>query len=253
MTLNWADKRRVVLLSVTGAALVLLVAAVTIAVMYETPSCMDGKQNQDERGIDCGGSCAYLCAADVAPPRVTFARPLQYATGRADAVAYIENRNDDAEAKSARYTIEIRGEDNLLLAEKEGVMDLPARSIVPVFVPSLYQGSGVASRAFLSFAEPVLWSAAKEQALQPLIEKVELEAGTRPRVTANVRNASPSSLYNVRAIATIFDSEGTVIAASQTIVRLVPAQGSAQAVFTWSEPFPAEAAKVEVVSVPQIP
>lgn len=253
MALNWADKRRALLLTGVGVVFVLIVAATLIAVMYETPSCMDAKQNQDETGIDCGGSCMYLCVSDTDEPRVNFVRPLQNGAGRADVIAYVENRNISAQVKGARFTVELYGADNLLLAQKEGVLDLPARSIVPIFLPGLYQGTGIASRAFISFDEPLRFSRATDGAAALLVENVALLPGAQPRVTANLRNSSARPFYNVRVIATIFNAEGTAIAASQTVVREVPALGTAAAVFTWSEPFAGEPARVEVLQVPLIP
>lgn len=47
-----------------GAIFVLIIFSLIYAfykIFYAQPSCFDGKQNQDEEGIDCGGPCAKIC------------------------------------------------------------------------------------------------------------------------------------------------------------------------------------------------
>ncbi|KND47960.1 MAG: hypothetical protein AB199_04255 [Parcubacteria bacterium C7867-004] len=240
MNLNWADRRRFWLLGTAAVVFLLLVVGVGIAVMYETPSCMDKKLNQDETGVDCGGSCAYLCSADAEAPRVNFVRGIQNKQGRVDVIAFIENRNESAEAVRAGYTIEVRGEDNLVLAERTGTIDLPARTISPVFIPSIYQGTGVATRTFLTFMEPVKFSRAKER-VAPSVQNITLVPGDRPRLTATLKNSSAETIYNQKVVATIFStSDNTAVGASQTVVREIPAQGTSEVVFTWNEPFGVE-------------
>ena len=253
MTLTWADKRR---FYVIGGAVLIGMALLTvfvISIIYEAPSCLDQKLNQDETGIDCGGSCAYLCAHEVQEPRVTFARTIENGSGRTDVIAYIENRNQNAEAKDARYTVEVFDEAGTLLGTKEGMIDLPARSTVSLFVPGIYQGLGAAPRAFVSFADDTKWRNARGGENAITVTQADLVLGDKPRVNAVLSNISPTAIYNKTVIATVFDQEGVAIAASQTVVREISGQGTATAVFTWNQPFQRTAARVEVTSVPVLP
>lgn len=253
MAFTWADKRRFYVIG--GAALIgiALLTVFVISIMYEAPSCMDQKLNQDEAGIDCGGSCAYLCAHEVQEPRVTFARTIENGSGRTDVIAYIENRNQSAEAKSARYTVEVFDETGNLLGTKEGTMDLPARSTVSLFIPGIYQGIGTAPRAFVSFADDTKWRNARGGENAIAVSQADLVLGDRPRVNAILSNISPTAVYNKTVIATVFNQEGVAIAASQTVVREISGRGTATAVFTWNQPFAGTAARVEVTSVPSLP
>ena len=253
MALTWGDKRRFTIIASFAALGVLLLSGILIAVLYDAPSCMDGRQNQDETGIDCGGSCAYLCRNEVQEPRLTFARAVTNGSGRTDVIAYVENRNQDAEAKGAQYTVEVFDESGALLGKREGMIDLPARSIVALYVPGIYVGVGAAPRAFVTFDEDIGWRNARSGAVPLAISGIELISGNSPRVTATVSNVAPSPVFNRTLIATVFDADGVAIAASQTVVREVPALGTAQAVFTWPEAFTGAAVRVEVTSVPTLP
>ncbi len=233
-----------------------LLLGVAFAVMYEAPSCGDGVQNQDESGVDCGGSCAYLCRADVNQPNVSnppaFVRAVAN-SGRTDVIAYVENRNQNAEAKDASYRVDVYDDQGALLGTREGRTDLPARSLVPVFIPGIVPGITSSPRAFVTFEEDIEWRTPRIGETLLAIEDVTLEAGNRPRVNAVLKNRSAEAVYSRTLVATVFDASGAAIAASQTVVREVSAFGSAPAVFTWFVPFPAEAARVEVLSVPRLP
>ena len=74
-----------------------------------------------------------------------------------------------------------------------------------------------------------------------------------PRVTATVTNPTAYPEHGVPFIASVFAADGTVIAASQTVVSLIPAQGSAEAIFTWNEPFAAPYARIEVLPLLSLP
>lgn len=251
MALDWAGKRRLYIIG--GAALITLVllAGILIAVMYEAPSCMDGKQNQDENGIDCGGSCAYLCSADVEPARVAFVRALMNLSGRTDLIAYVENRNALAEAKNAPYVAEIFDAQGRLLGTREGIVDLPARAIVPVFVPGI--GAGSAARAFLTIAETTKWRL-PSNAKEPLtVGTVSMIQGDKARVTAPIENLSPRDEFDRTVVAVVFNANGEAVAATQTVLRVVSAFGKTDAVFTWNEPFPEGAVRAEVRIAPRLP
>jgi len=236
----------------TAAIVIVLLSGIIFAIAYDAPSCTDGKQNQQEEGIDCGGSCAYLCSASVTPVRVSFARALG-ASGRVDLLAYVENRNQAAEARGAAYTAEVFAEDGTLLGKREGRTDIPAGAIVPIFIPSFYSGAAPAARAFVSFDDGMRWSKPRAAPSGIAVTSVDLVPGSQPRVNAALANASAQTVYGQKLIVAVFDAAGAALSASQTVVREIPAQGTATATFTWNAPFPAEPAKLEVLPVIVLP
>jgi hypothetical protein len=251
MALTWAGRRQAYILGGAAAAALLLIAGIAFAVVYEAPSCADGKQNQDEAGVDCGGSCAYLCPAGLMEPRVTYVRALSGAGGRTDVVASIENRNRTAEAKDASYRVEVFDAAGALLGAKEGTLDLPAYGSTPLFLAGVVPGVGTAPRAYVSFGEVRFRTARAEETLK--VSGVEIVPGERPRVRATVSNGAASAAYERALVATVFAADGSVIAASRTVLRQVPAFGTSEAVFTWAEAFPESAVRAEVALVPLLP
>lgn len=216
---------------------------------YDAPSCTDRRQNQDEEGIDCGGVCSRLCAANLAIPQVAFARSVSSGPGRTDVVAYIDNPNGSAKAE-ARYTIELFDANNAVVASKDGTIDLPPKR-TPLYVPNFFSGEETDLRAFLTIDEASLaWFAYEDTRVTLSVEDVVVEhVDTLPRVRAVLRNPSIENFRNVRVVITVFDADNNAIAASETLVRELRAEGEAALVFTWNAPFAEAPARQEIIPV----
>lgn len=252
--MSWALERRALILTIIGLVVLTVVAFVAIATFYKAPTCADGVQNQDEEGIDCGGSCAYLCSALVEhpTPTVLFARALALSNGRTDVLAYVENKNQNSAINDARYTIELYSEDRALLATRDGVMDIPAGAEVPVYVPFLFSGTQKVGQAFLSFDDASLvWFSAPSYEPTVAVEDIGIaNTQTAPRITATVVNKTALPTAKIVFVASVYDARGNVIAASQTVTLSIPAFSSTPAVFTWNAPFAETPARIEVDPVP---
>ena len=247
--MSWSSHRKLVILSVIGAVLIAVIALAVVATVYEVPSCADNTQNQDETGIDCGGSCALLCSADQKDLDPVFTRQLSAPNGRTDVIAYVANPNPNAFAKDVPYRITLYGKDNIIVSSKTGKMDVPPSTIVPVFVPGFYSGFQEVARAFLSFEGDVEWYRDDVERPKLSIADVQLDESETPRLTASISNPTAKPLYRVPVVATLFDAGGNAIAASATVVDVIPAQGSSALIFTWNAAFPAPVAKTEIIPI----
>lgn len=237
-------------------SLTLLLAAGSIWYFFfhTPPSCMDGKQNQAEEGIDCGGTCTYLCTASEAAPSVRFVRAFSPLPGRTDVIAYVDNPNTQAEAHTAPYTIELYNDQNVLIAKTQGVVDLPALSTEPIFVPQLFSGSEVVSHAFLTFAQQdIHWVKASPLPKTLETQNVVYSGGDTPRVTATVYNKTAKPRTRAYFVATLFGTDGKALASSATIVDSIPAQGTNSLVFTWPTPILEAVARVDIMPVLLLP
>lgn len=252
--MSWAARRRLFILLIIGAVVVAFLATLFIATFYDAPSCTDGTQNQGETGIDCGGSCAYLCTAELQPPTVLFTKAISNGAERTDVVASVENKNALAAAKNVPYTVRLYSKDKFLIQTVNGTLDLPQGATVPVFIPGIVSGKQPVANVFLTIdpSAPKWFSPDTGARVVPLISNTR-QGGTSdaPRVEAILSNPSVTALMNVPAIVLVRDDKGDVIAASSTIVPTIPAQGQATATFTWNSAFPSIPASIEVV--PMIP
>lgn len=247
--MSWASRRQFLIISGIVVLALSLVALFAVAVMYKEPSCTDGIQNADEVGVDCGGSCAYMCLTQVERPVVRFARVFSPQEGRYDVIAYIDNRNPSFAAKNTRLTVELFDEARQQLSEKEVTIDLPAGSTVPVYIPEAYRGAGVV-QVFVTIDEPSLkFYTPADRHRVPSVTSIFTENSEAPRIRAQVENTTAYALYDIRPVATVFDTAGNAIAASQTYLPQLGAYGKADVLFTWNRPFSAPPARVEVLPV----
>ncbi|MHB0865533.1 MAG: hypothetical protein ACYC1Y_01340 [Minisyncoccota bacterium] len=254
--MSWASRRRLVILLILGAVGIAFIAILSITVFYKTPSCSDGVQNQDETGVDCGGSCPYLCTAQTYAPTVLFTKAIPNGVGRTDVIASVENVNAGVAAKDVPYTVTLYGADQMLVQKVTGTLDLPPSTSVPVFIPGIPSGNQKTVRAFLTIAStsPRWFTMTSDPRTKPVVSNITL-GGTSasPRIDSILTNASVTNLTDVPAIVIVHDTQGEVIAASRTILPLIKAQGQATATFTWNHPFPSVPAEIDVLPIIPLP
>lgn len=244
-------RRRGLVAAIAAVILALVGILGYFAFLHEAPSCADHRQNRNEEGVDCGGVCARLCAPSLAPPQVTFVRPVVSGPGRTDVIAYIENPNLSAEAVGVHYVIELYDANNAVVAKKEGVTDLlPKRN--PVFVPNFFSGNATALRAFLTFDEekPIDWWRYQDTRVALSVRDIVVEhEDTLPRIRATIANPSTNRYKNVPVVITVFDENDNAIAASQTVVGELKSEGTADLIFTWNAPFTGTAVREEILPI----
>ncbi|MFH1235683.1 MAG: hypothetical protein V1685_01960 [Parcubacteria group bacterium] len=249
----WAARRRLVILIIIGAVAIAFFLIVLISTFYKTSSCTDGVQNQDEAGIDCGGPCAYLCTEQMQAPTVLFTKALDNGSERTDVVAMVENKNTTAAAKNVPYRITLYGIGRVFLKTIDGTLDLFPNARTPVYVRGVASNQKVAS-AFLEIetSSPRWFTMTSDSRIVPMILNVTQSGATStPRIEAALSNSSAATLSNIRVIALVKNAQKDVIAASETIVPSIFAQGQSTAIFTWNNAFIEGPSSIEVV--PMIP
>ena len=249
--MSWAMRRRGLVAAIVVVVLALVGIWGYFAFLHDEPSCADHRQNKNEEGVDCGGVCARLCAPSLAPPKVSFVRPVISGPGRMDVIAYIENPNLSAEAVGTHYVIELYDENNAVIAKKAGVVDLlPKRN--PVFVPNFFSGNATSLRAFLTFDDeyPLDWWRYDDTRVTLSVRDVVIEhTDTLPRIRAVIENPSTNRYKNVPVVITVFDEKDNAIAASQTVVPTLASEGRADLIFTWNAPFAGTAVREEILPI----
>lgn len=252
----WAARRRLIISIIVGAVAVSFLSVIFIATLYKAPSCTDNTQNQGEAGIDCGGPCPYLCTDQTLAPTVLFTKAVPSTGGRIDIAASIENKNPNAAAKAVPYRVQLYGTDRLPVADISGTVDLPPGATVPIYIPAASTGRQTVANAFLTIdPSAIRWYAvSRDPRIVPSVSDIsENDTGGTPRITATLSNGSVSPLGNVQVVVFVRDVAQNIIAASQTIVPIIPPQNSAIATFTWNSPFATTSAQIEVTPVIPLP
>lgn len=217
-------------------------------ILKKPPTCFDGKLNQDERGIDCGGVCALVCKQDVAPISVLWSRTFYVSGSVYNSVAYIENPNASAVAYNVPYVFRVFDEQNILITERTGKTDIMDNGIVPIFEGAIDMGWRKPVRTFFEFTKQPVW--VKKPKLPRVVTSTRAiqNADTAPRLEAEIRNEEVYEIRNIEVVATIFDEKENAIAVSRTIVAFLAGQDTKQLFFTWPKPFEGAASRIEVIA-----
>jgi Mg-chelatase subunit ChlD len=237
--MSWSSERQLLYGSAVLGGAALIAGISLFFFFYEAPSCFDGRQNQSERGVDCGGSCVKICTSDVAPLVVRWSRAFEIYPGVYNAVAYVENPNRDVGVRSIGFRFDFFSEDNNLIAEYEGRTRIAAGGVTPVFVSRIETEAQVPARTFFEFTGDPEWFRAESLVSRVAIDnKVLSRVDSAPRLDTTIRNNTPTEEFtDIDVTAVIFGTDGNAIAASQTLVPVLSPRASEDLVFTWPEPF----------------
>jgi hypothetical protein len=250
--MNWSAKRKVMILGILG----LIVFVVSGSVAYfgfirKTPTCSDGKQNQNERGIDCGGICSRMCVADSRSLVRLWARAFPIAPGVYNAVAYVENQNVRAGSRRVRYELRLYDDQNVLAAEPViGETFIGPNERTAIFEPSIVTGNRRVGSVFFKLLSDPAWERTDEKFSSPQLVTSNIQISdtqTLPKLRATLENPTLEPIRQIEVVAVLYDEMGNAINASRTYIDALPAGGQAPLAFTWQAPFGSDVARVELV------
>lgn len=251
---TWAHRRQITYATVL-IIFFTLVIALPIYLLYfnNAPLCTDGKQNGDERGVDCGGSCQKACNDEVLPePILLWTRAFPVSQGINNVVAYVQNPNVNYISEPTEYLFRVYDKDNVLLGTRLGRVSVPPMKNFPIFEPSFDAGNRQISKVFFEFTEPIVWK--KFEVKKPEFEVVDQKTKdfeTLPNIEATIKNTTLETYNRIEVVVVVYDESGNSAASSRTFIDELDSLGSEKVVFTWPKPFDFEPSKIEII--PKLP
>ncbi len=236
---SWAAKKKlqytigfmVIFFLLFGLPAILIIKSL----FYTPPSCFDGKQNQDERGIDCGGGCLHPCVGETQDLEVSWSRTLMVEEGVYDIAARIDNPNPNARLDNFDYTIKVFGKSDILLYEKDGSDYADAGERFIIFESGVRLGGSIPVRTTLEIHEPLEW-------LQSGVETTMIKTGKKELIHSE--NGSRLDVFlqhygvvgayeNVDIYAVVSDITGKPVGVSRTYVKDLLPSSDKTIFFTW--------------------
>lgn len=244
----WAAKRKRVIMLIVLAFLVVVIGVPGYFLFYHTPTCTDGKQNGDETGVDCGGSCKLLCAPEALPllsqgdPRV-----VTVATSTYEVVAVFKNPNPTASVYRASYIIRLYGADRQMIKRIDGSTYIPKDSQLAIFEGPFNESSSTPVSATLEWGN-MTWLKDPNPAPDISVSDATLSgADSLPRLQATARNNSLADASNVEFTAVILDASGNIIAASKTYLDSLSSGGTETILFSWPRPLAGDPVSISII------
>jgi hypothetical protein len=241
--MNWARKRQIFVAAILAAIGISLTTILFVVFSTNPATCFDGEQNGTETGLDCGGGCELVCSADVRPLSVSFA---QYVVtdGRPDVIAHITNPNKTADAVVVEYSVEVFTAEGDIFAQHKGSLDVPHESRRAVFIPRIASIAPDVARAFLTITKQTFYSSEEGPVLRAKSFAWK-NLDTNPVLTAIIQGDLEERVRRAPLVVTVFDSENTVLAVSQTIIDDIKIDEEKEVIFTWNTPFKVTPTRVE--------
>ena len=152
--MSWAGRRQFIY---SFGFLIFILGLLTVLfypIFYKAPSCMDGKKNGNESGVDCGGSCLQYCSDQVSSPIILWSRIFPVSGSKYNLISYIENQNINAGVPKIGYQFKVYDGNNVLITTREGVTFVEPNGRTAIFEPGLNMGNRVPRRTAFSFTTP---------------------------------------------------------------------------------------------------
>lgn len=250
--LSWSSKRKLIIASVFAILVILVFGIPTYLHFANKPmTCSDGLQNQGENGIDCGGPCSKICAADSKQPIVYYTRIFKVSDGKYNVFALVENTNQGVFSPEAEYSFKLYDKDNVLLVEKIGKTVIPPGRVFPIFEYALDTGTRIPQSVSFAISNNINWQRGVfPEANLSVNNKGFSATGTAPSLEAEIINNEVHQVKDIKAFGLVYDSNENVIAASQTYIDNIPSQGKKQIFFVWTTPFSDIPNKTQIFLLP---
>lgn len=248
--MSWSSRRKTNYLLGTIIFVVVFIVIPLSIYFYKMPTCSDGKQNQGEAGIDCGGPCKLLCRAQYSDPKFLWGRWSKVkTTGEYNVLAYVENSNIEAGTKEITYRFKLRDKDGILLFEKTGTTYVPPNKNFAIIESNIDLNDKVPGRPVeFEFMPGAVWQKmdSKELGLVSLYKQI-IDEDNSPKVISTLSNRTLKPISNIEVIAILYNDEDNAIAFSSTKVDSIDKGSSEEIIFTWPEPLSEKVYRIEII------
>lgn len=216
-------------------------------------TCTDGKQNQNEAGIDCGGVCGacqpILPAENLEVKEAAF---MDGGSNRYDVLARVYNPNDRYGASQFTYTFSVKDESGKVISERTGksfILPKETKYIVESNLPSEATAQGVV----FTLKSDVQWEvfSGYRQAPEFKISSKSadyISSGTGFfRAFGTLSNESGFDFQSVTVNVVLRDDNNQPLAVNKTELRTIAA-GERRDVgpLVWYTPFPGNVTKMDM-------
>jgi hypothetical protein len=251
--MTWALRRQIFYVGILLGFFVVLGFLISYPYFHMAPTCFDNKQNGNETGIDCGGSCALSCAAELDKISVLWSRAFRVVPGRYNAVAYLENKNENTAVKKIHYQFRFADKDNIYIGKREGDTFIPPAGRFAVFAPAIGVGNSIPVYTTFEFTEEPVWrqvSPEQVSQLKVFASNIQLtDEATSPKLSATIKNNSLFIIPDVSVVAILYDALHNAVSVSQTHIDVLSGEEAVQVNFTWPEPISSPVVFKEIIPI----
>lgn len=238
--MSWAGRRQFYysfgfLIFVLGVLAILF-----YPIIFKAPTCSDKKQNGDEVGVDCGGSCRQFCPNQVSDPIVLWSRAFPISGNLYNLVAYVENQNIHAAIPDATYEFRVFDTQGKYIGRREGHTFVPPNQRFAVFEAHFDAGLTIPKNTSFKFTGKYLWLRQDPitSKLPIKVDRISYSEDTgSPHLQARIRNDSIFSAPGFDVMAILYNESHNAIGVSKTHLDGLANSQESPIIFTWPKVF----------------
>jgi hypothetical protein len=208
-----------------GALYLGILALIIFGIYYfwfkAAATCSDGRQNQKETGIDCGGPCQSCEIAKLKPLTVSWTKYLPASENEVSLLAKIANPNLNFGSRNFSYQFEVIGPFGALLKKNGGQSFIYPGEEKYLMAPALKINSTDISQVKLAITTSTLIWQSKEELIRPDLDKNSIKTeivNQTVKVSGLIKNKDLLLINQVRIIAILFDNQNKILNASYTAI-----------------------------------
>lgn len=187
--------------------------------LYKSPTCKDGLQNGEEAGVDCGGSCALLCSADVIPVETSFAKFFRNDDGTYDVGIMLLNKNSGSAPLSLKLTVILKSKEDKVLLQKDLQTIIPLASDLPIVLQGL-RISGIPDKVIVVKEEGYSY-VLKNKIITPVKLATSFDQISKNGVYVTLTNTTKKDLLRFPVRVVLYDEQRRPLGISESTVGLL--------------------------------
>lgn len=258
MNSNWRQGRKALIIFILILLLLSIVGFFVYPYFNKPATCFDGKQNGDESGVDCGGSCKLVCVTDVIPLDIKFAKAIPTDAGLYDLVVMINNKNKNKDTLDGmiNYSFDVYDRAGSIIKNITGSTSLPLGQTFPIIIQnvpiSLSSGNQI-SNVFFNVVNDKPWQNQDSTYARNFFKVVNTNfkqnLNNISQLTVTLKNLSKAYFRNVPVKVLLYDDNKNLIAVNESLIKEINGGDTQDVFFTWRYPLQTQNPKIEVYSI----
>ena len=245
MAIPWTFKKQFTIFLIIVAVITVIVFSVLS--FANQPTCIDGKKNQAEENIDCGGPCEP-CVGEVKNLIIHWSKAFKLKDGKYEAASLVENPNLFAGLSSVKYKFNIYDNKNILIVVKSGETFVNPDERLLIFEDNLDTGERTPKYVFLEIENNLNWKRIEKEKPQLVVsQKQFINSEPFPKLVIGISNKSFMAVSNISLAAILYDEKKNAKSISVSKLESILGDSEKQVILTWPEIFLEEPDSIEIL------
>ena len=234
----WGKKRKLIVYLIILLLIIILAISYYVKNFIKPPTCFDNKKNGDEKGVDCGGSCALICKNNFTPINIKWAKAIEISNNIYNIAALVENTNKKYEI-NFDYAFDIYSTTGTSIAHITNKTKLLPQEKKVIFIQHKYLGKNKIKDTYLKPAnqKAFISSEKKSNISHVILSKSYKVDRNIPTLTTTIANHDTEKSKKLQVTGILYDNNHNIINFSSSIIDPIPKGKNTTVYLTWQKPF----------------